>query len=319
MYGPEKRGRSLAVATLFPYLGPAIGPILGGVVSQHIRWEWLFWILSIFDVVLVCVVYFAVRETYMPVLRQRHSRKTNKLSNSADSTWSKVATNLRRPFALLCTRPIVLILGFIYGLDFGIYCILLSTYATIWTTVYHQSTQSSSLHYISIALGCTLASQGGGRLTDCIWRRLKKKHGGSVSPEYRVPMMVPSLFLMPITLVWYGWCTENHVSWPVIDVAMLLFNFASFALSQAALAYMIDEFQDHAASASAATRFMSNMFAFGFPIFAPQLYSKLGYGWGNSLLALLVIVLGWPTPFILWRYGAYLRSIGRPSLKKEIS
>lgn len=288
-------------------------------MSQHIRWEWLFWILSIFDAVLVCVAYFVLKETYLPVLQHRYSRSAQSVNSSTASTWSRLIANLQRPFALLCTRPIVLIIGFIYGLDFGIYILLLSTYATLWITRYHESTQSSSLHYISVALGSTLASQGGGRLTDYIWRWLKTRYGGNVIPEYRVPMMVPSVVLLPISLVWYGWCAENRVSWPAVDVAMFFFNAGSFAWSQAALAYMIDEFKDHAASASAATRFMSNMFAFGFPIFAPQMYTRLGYGWGNSLLALLVVLLGWPTPFILWKYGAYLRSVGRPSSNKEAS
>jgi hypothetical protein len=31
-------------------------------------------------------------------------------------------------------------------------------------------------------------------------------------------------------------------------------------------------------------------------------------GWGNSLLAFLAILFGWPAPFILWKYGAALRA-----------
>jgi hypothetical protein len=38
------------------------------------------------------------------------------------------------------------------------------------------------------------------------------------------------------------------------------------------------------------------------------MYDKLQLGWANSLLAFLAILLGWPTPFILWKYGAVLRA-----------
>lgn len=37
------------------------------------------------------------------------------------------------------------------------------------------------------------------------------------------------------------------------------------------------------------------------------MYDALDYGWGNTLLAGLGIVIGWPAPFVFWRYGAALR------------
>lgn len=37
-------------------------------------------------------------------------------------------------------------------------------------------------------------------------------------------------------------------------------------------------------------------------------YEDLGYGWGNSVLAFIVIAIGVPTPLLLWKYGAWLRA-----------
>jgi MFS family permease len=42
----EQRGSATAIFTLSPFAGPAIGPIVGGYLG--FRWQWLFWILSIF-------------------------------------------------------------------------------------------------------------------------------------------------------------------------------------------------------------------------------------------------------------------------------
>ena len=47
---------------------------------------------------------------------------------------------------------------------------------------------------------------------------------------------------------------------------------------------------------------------FAFPLFAPQLYDTLGYGWGNSLLGFIGIAIGVPAPWIFWRYGAKMRA-----------
>jgi hypothetical protein len=38
------------------------------------------------------------------------------------------------------------------------------------------------------------------------------------------------------------------------------------------------------------------------------MYHALGQGCGNSLLALLAMVIGWPTPILLWKFGRKLRA-----------
>jgi hypothetical protein len=52
---------------------------------------------------------------------------------------------------------------------------------------------------------------------------------------------------------------------------------------------------------------LRSLAGFGFPLFASSLYDRLGLGWGNSLLAFVAIVIGWPSPVILWFYGEKMR------------
>ncbi|KIW16879.1 hypothetical protein PV08_04069 [Exophiala spinifera] len=312
MYPPEERGRSLAIATFAPYLGPALGPVLGGVMTQHTKWQWLFWVLSIFDAFVVLVAFFTLHETYEPILRRKQDKKEvgdQGFVNKSLDAVRRLKNNIGTPVSLLCRRPIVQVFSLLMGLSFGVYCITLSTFAVLWVDQYHQSVFISSLHYIAIAVGATLGSQTGGYLTDFIWRRLREKAGGNVTPEYRVPMMVPGVLLMPIGLLLYGWAAESKTHWTVVDLGVVVFVMRSLVWVQATMAYLLDEFVKHAASANAASRGMSYLLGFVFPIFAPQLYQKLGYGWGNSLLALLVVTLGWPMPMILWKFGARLRAI----------
>lgn len=37
------------------------------------------------------------------------------------------------------------------------------------------------------------------------------------------------------------------------------------------------------------------------------MYDQLGFGWGNSLLGFIAIVVGIPAPIMLWFYGPKLR------------
>lgn len=196
--------------------------------------------------------------------------------------------------------------------NFGILYIVLATFATIWIDVYYQTLTTSGLHYISLAVGYTLAAQIGGPLTDRIWNHLQAKHDGNTAPEYRVPLMLPSIFLIPAGLFWYGWSVHAQTHWAVVDVGIGVFGCGIILGTQSMQAYVLDAFPDHTASASAASQFLRNLFAFAFPIFTPSLYRELGYGWGNSLLAFLFIALGVPAPLIPWRYGATLRGKGEP-------
>jgi multidrug resistance protein len=43
----EKRRGIMSVWSLFPFLGPVIGPICGGVLSKSKGWRWVFWVLAI--------------------------------------------------------------------------------------------------------------------------------------------------------------------------------------------------------------------------------------------------------------------------------
>jgi hypothetical protein len=47
-------------------------------------------------------------------------------------------------------------------------------------------------------------------------------------------------------------------------------------------------------TALAAATFLRSLAGFGFPLFAPAMYNALGYGKGDTILAVAAIVLGCP-------------------------
>ncbi|KAJ5801829.1 MFS general substrate transporter [Penicillium psychrosexuale] len=320
MYRPEHRGRSLAMATFIPYMGPALGPIIGGVISQHLQWGWLFWILSMFDAAIVLVGICFLPECYTPaLLRKKAAHERRNASNAAPPSKRKfmldkafyqdlgarLGANLIRPLWLLVYRPAIQVIALIMALNFAIYCLLLSTYATLWIERYGESETISSLNYISIAIGTIAASQG----EAYSWTGFIR-HNGETTPEFRVPFLIPGVILIPVGIFLYGWSAEKRLTWVVVDVGTAIFVLGSFMLAQGMLAYLLDEFK-HAASANAAARMLSNILGFVFPIFAPSMYASLGYGWGNSVLGFIFVVVGLPIPIMLWVYGPRLRAIGR--------
>ncbi|KAI1847224.1 hypothetical protein JX266_006764 [Neoarthrinium moseri] len=319
MYGKRERGKAAAITALLPSLGPALGPIVGGLVTQLIEWPWIFWVMSITTAAITLIGGVYIQEPYTPVLLRRKARSQYITITDAlgYKFWrgflGRLGTGIWRPARLLLTRPVVQALALVQGLNFAVYTLLLGTYATLFIERYHQTPSVSALHYIAIAIGATLAGQVGGRAMDWIYSRLSDRHDGQGKPEFRSPYLVPGVVLTPIGLLLYGWAAEYHVDWPVLDLGAAIYCCGSVMVTQMLYAYQLDEFVEHGASANAATRMLSYILGFAFPIFAPQLYEKLGYGWGNSMLSLIWVVLCFPLPIVFWVWGERLRAWRRSS------
>ena len=326
MYGKNDRGKAVAISSLLPYLGPALGPILGGIVTQLVAWQWIFWIMCALNGLTTLIGMLCIRESYTPVLLLRKVRNHREAAGvnieapSLKSSLSRLGISLWRPYRLLLRRPVVQILGLILALDFAIYTLLLGTLADLYIQKYGQSESISSLHYIAIAVGASSAAQVGGRLMDWSYRRTTARYGdgGGGKPEFRVPYLVPGVIITPVGLFIYGWTAQYVAAWPAVDVGAAVFTLGSFMTSQVLYAYQLDEFVEHGASANAASRVLSYSLGFAFPIFAPDLYDRLGYGWGNSMLSFLWVVFCFPLPVIFWLWGDKLRAMGRNSKEGQV-
>jgi MFS family permease len=158
-------------------------------------------------------------------------------------------------------------------------------------------------------IGSVTGMQIGARLIDVIFRRLKRKSiNQEAIPEFRVPLMFVSTFLLAAGLLIYGWSAQARLHWIVPNVGAAIFAMG-VSINMACLqTYTIDAYPVYAASAIGATAVARALTGFTFPLFAPSMYERLGWGWGNSALALLVLIIGYPGATILWLFGGRLRA-----------
>ncbi|KAI4100756.1 MAG: hypothetical protein L6R37_005293 [Teloschistes peruensis] len=313
----EQRGRAMAVYSLAPLLGPAIGPIAGGFITENTTWRWSFYATSIADVLVWISGLFFLRETYPPKLLHLKAKKLRQGTGNKDlhTEYEKVERNLTdllsrslvRPFRLLGTQPIVQVLAVYMAYIYGLMYLVLSTFPVLWADRYHESVGIVGLNYISMGLGFMIGAQVFAPLNDRIYRILKKGNDGVGKPEYRVPTMVPGSVLVPIGLFIYAWTAQYHTHWIGPNIGVAIFSVGAIASFQVIQTYIIDAYTLYAASALAAVTVLRSLGGFGFPLFAPYMYNTLDYGWGNSLLAFIAIGLGIPAPFLLWIWGESLR------------
>ena len=53
---------------------------------------------------------------------------------------------------------------------------------------------------------------------------------------------------------------------------------------------------------------LRNFAGFAFPLFVPAMYRSLGYGWGNTTIAAIAVIIGLPAPILVWKLGTRLRA-----------
>ncbi|CEL01853.1 Putative MFS multidrug transporter [Aspergillus calidoustus] len=318
-FKPEERGKSIAIYSLAPLLGPALGPIAGGFIAENTTWRFVFYATSIVDGAIQIAGLFLLKETYAPKILSARAKKLRTESNDPSyQTESErlnkplsqvLRTALIRPFRLLATQPIVQAIALYLAYIYGIMYLVLSTFPTLWTgeSYYNESIGIGGLNYISLGLGFWLGSQLCAPLNDRIYRRLKARNNNIGRPEFRVPLLYIAAVLTPAGLFIYGWTGENRVHWIAPNIGAAIFGMGNIITFQCAQTYMIDSYTRFAASALAASACMRSLCGFAFPLFAPYMYDALHFGWGNSLLGFISLGLGIPAPIFLWRYGAALR------------
>ncbi|KAG0652520.1 Asparasone A synthesis mfs2 [Hyphodiscus hymeniophilus] len=320
VWRPEQRGQSLGLYMLIPLLAVAVGPLLGGFITEGTTWRWMFWSTSILQAFMIIASIPFFSETHAPTILRQEARRLRKatgdrryyteaerLDVGRSVSWI-LMRSLSRPMRLLLFHPIIQIQACLSAFAYGLLYLVLSTFSDLYIKQYHESISTSGLHYIAICLGEVVAAQVGGPLMDFVFDKMKQRSNGTPSPEFRIPIMIPGSLLTPIGLFLYGWAAQKNAHWIVVDFGAALLCFGMQISGQAMQAYIIDTYPDHTSSASAASQFLRSLTAFGFPLFAPKTYAALGYGWGNSLLAFLAIVIGIPAPLLVWLYGPRLRA-----------
>ena len=312
---PEQRGKAIGIYTLAPVLGPAIGPVVGGWIAERSTWRWVFWSTSIADAVVQVARLFFLPETYTPAILKQKARKLRRETGNEhlhtefeDKKLSQLlAVALVRPFRLIGTQPIVQVLALYMAYLFGLFYLLFTTFSGLFEDVYHQSVGVASLNYLALGLGLVLGGQIYTHLCDRIYRRLKAKNNGVGKPEFRVPLMIPASCLIPVGLFWCGWSAQAAVHWIMPDIGVFIFGIGAVPCLQCAQAYIIDSYQRYAASGMGAAVVLRSIAGFAFPIFAPYMYRKLHYGWGNTVLALAGVIIGIPSTIMLWYFGERIR------------
>ncbi|EFQ36764.1 major facilitator superfamily transporter [Colletotrichum graminicola] len=314
-FKPDERGSAVAVYSLAPIAGPTLGPILGAFLVQRFGLPSVFLSTSIASAAFGAIGFFVLRETNSRcLLRDRAARLRKETGDSAfhtqwdDQKISRVfVIAMRRPFYLLYTQPMAMLLVFFQSYLWGLLYLAFSIYIYIFTGVFRQSVDTASLNYLAFLAGNIVSVLISGTISDRIYRGLRARLGRGVDKAiFRLPMTVLGVVAFAAGLIVIGWAAQQRTSILTADVGGALFAMGSFTAYQSLQALMIDAFGVHATSILSAAAMVRSLASFLFPLAAPALFARLGFGWGHTLIALVALFFGGATVVLTWCLGERL-------------
>ncbi|GKT62995.1 major facilitator superfamily transporter [Colletotrichum tofieldiae] len=312
----EERGVPMAAFSAAPFIGPAIGPLVGGFLSDAAGWRWLYWIQLILAFVVWVLISFTVPETYAPTILARRARKMRKDTGDASHVTEqdidmrplseRLGIFLIRPFQLLFRELIVFLISIYMSVLYGLLYMFFVAFPIIYQKRKGYSASSTGLMFIPLAVG-VLCSAACSPWVNKHYLKLVAKHNGHPPAESRLIPMMLSCWFIPIGLFIFAWTSYPRLHWAGPALGGFPVGFGFIFLYNSANNYLVDSYQHQAASALAAKTCIRSFWGAGVVLFTEQMYDRLGDQWASSLLGFLGLACC-AIPFLFWVYGARIRA-----------
>ncbi|GAA5905253.1 hypothetical protein JCM6882_003727 [Rhodosporidiobolus microsporus] len=324
IWDPVNRGKAMALFSASVFIGPVVGPIIGGFTTMNskLRWPWIFWFIGIWGLASWVLIAVFLPETYHPALlakRAKKMRKEEPEKNSelygelerADFSLKSIFTRtLARPAIMLCVEPLVMVVTIYLSVVYGILYGLFSVFPIVWQQLRGFNDGEGGLIFLGVGIGTTI-----GALISVFvqrhYREIVPQWHGHPPPEERLYGGMIAGPCIVVGIFWLGW-TGNYpsVHWAIPAASSILIGISFTLVFISFLTYLVDVYLMFSASALAANTIVRSAVAAAFPLFTNQMFAALGVNWACSLLGFVALAIA-PSPFLFHRYGWRLRQRSR--------
>ncbi|KAG6907781.1 hypothetical protein DXG01_007388 [Tephrocybe rancida] len=320
IWAMEDRGIPMAIFSGTLFLGPCLGPVVGGWIGERAGWRWIYWVLFIL-VGIAFLFTLVIPETYAPILLKHKAQRLRK--ETGDDSYNTLAemerlplkTSLKialtRPLIMMFKEPIVLFMSFYLSFVYSLLYLLFFAFPLAFAEVRGWGLGMTDTSFISIMLGiilalCVLPYQ------ETIYRKATAQ---GCYPEARLYPMLVGCGILPVALFIFAFTGGFvWVHWIAVCIAGALFGIAMILIYVSANSYIIDSYSSYAASAMAAKTLMRSIVGAMVPLFVTQMFHGMGFQYAGLLLALIACVIT-PIPFVFFWYGGRIRGRSRMANK----
>lgn len=319
-WDPVDRGVAVALFAAATFIGPVAGPIVGGFVTQsYLGWRWTAWLTLIMAALFGGIALTVVPETYAGTILQRRAARSRhetknwaihaKLDEQRVTAADILTRYLYRPFKMLIQEPILLLITIYLALVYGILYLFFEAYPVSFQEERGWNLGVGALPFLGITVGVVIGAVVVSWITKTRFARKLKKHG-QVVPEERLPPMILGGVMLPIGLFWFAWTSNKNILWVPQVLAGIPIGMGIFMIFMQGLNYLIDVYLMFANSAIAANTIIRSLAGAGFPLFATQMFHRLGVNWATSLLGFLTAAMV-PVPVLFYLYGKKIRAMSK--------
>lgn len=337
-----ERGSYIAFTSVGTILGPSVSPIVGGLLSQHLGWHWIFWFL-----VIMSAVYFIPLLAFFPetcrsivgdgsippaiwnksllnIYRERYQRQTEQPNRSVSVSRERTKKIHRYPnplssLQLMSEKETSLILLFGALVYAGFYAVT-TTITTQFHTLYHLTPSYTGLLFLSQALGGICAAFTNGRLLDANFRRHakrlglpveKKKQGNLIGypiERARLEIAIPFICTAGLSGIAYGWLLQYKAPLAAPIAVLFILGYTALAGFSCMNVLIEDIWRTRAATASAAGNLSRCLLGAGASAVVNPMIEAMGQGWCFTLIG-LVLLASVPILLVVIKFGPEWRRI----------
>ncbi|THW69345.1 MFS general substrate transporter [Aureobasidium pullulans] len=315
-------GPAMSIYGLSSTFGPPMALVISGYIALEKGWRWLFWVyMAIFGGVWLIMITTLPETRHSTILERKAARVRKQLkkegfeksaarvfdahADESKSLHTLFAITLTRPFRFLFSEPITIGAAAYNGFIYGLVYLFNEAFPLVFGNNHGFNAGQQGLCFLGLAMGSVVGVALYPIQERYYLRKVAKNEGKGV-PEARLFLARGGAFLLPISLFWFAWTSYSSVHWIVPIIASGFFGLGIYVVILSILNYVVDSYQTYSASALAGVILIRNLVGAGFPLFASQMYTKLGYEWASSLLAFLSILMI-PIPWLWFYHGERLR------------
>ncbi|KAH6668518.1 MFS transporter [Halenospora varia] len=315
IFTSEMRGYGIGVFCAAPLLGPSLGPLIGGFISDASGFRWVMGFLGLFAGLLTFLIWLLLPETYPPVLLRRRAKMLSQITGktyltAADFKKPLVAKEiieeaLLRPWVMLFREPIVLIFTLYMACVYGTLYLLFAAFPIVFQVDRGWNAGVGGLAFMGVAVGMIL---GAAYVTfdNRRYIRHSRANKGVVPPEVRLPPAIFGGASIIIGLAWFAATNSPKIHWAVSISAGLPFAFGFVLVFVSLGNYLVDTYVIYAASVLAANSVVRSLFGAVFPLFATYMFKNLGIHWASAVPGFIALAC-FPFPILFYIYGARIR------------
>ncbi|CAI2189299.1 367_t:CDS:2, partial [Funneliformis geosporum] len=279
-----ERGRAYGIFYVGPLIGPVIGPVIGGYLAETFGWRWIFWFLTVIGGVITVLIFFFLPETFA-----RQPQSQNLPTPTTSTLPRRKKFNPISPLILLKYPNMYLIIISV-SIVFGIVYLLNTLIPRTFSKQYNLSTLYIGLVFLAPGGGYMIGSLLGGKWSDFVLAKAKRKNNNISYPEMRIHSVWFGAFLLTLSYTTYGWFVQAnlHIAFPIIS--LFVGGISVLIIFNSTATYLVDAFPGKSASAIAVNNCVRSFAAAIMSFVAVPFENAVGNGWAFTIMVGINII-----------------------------